>query len=62
MILVLVSLIFIALEQQDIVFLNKLLNSHFRADIIRLYRYKVDDKILSGLDPLILACYLAILK
>ena len=52
------SLIFIAVEQQDIVFLNKLLNSHFRADIIDYaYRYKVDDKILSGLDPLILACY-----
>lgn len=52
------SLIFIAVEQQDTLFLRKLLESHFKNEVINYaYQYKVDDKILSGLDPLILASY-----
>ena len=52
------SIIFIAVEQQDTLFLGKLLESPFKKEIINYAnQYKVDDKILSGLDPLILASY-----
>ena len=57
------SLIFLAVENNDITLLEILLNSLFKRTIHEYaYYYKVDDDIGAGLDPLILASHMGNVK